>query len=173
MQSYGTLYFFCGKMAAGKSTLAKRIAIKEAAILISEDEWLTAFYPTEIKSFQDYLVFSLRLKPILFAHVRQLLQSGISVVMDFPANTLAQREWFEMLLSSQEQFDSALTNKLIPHKLLYLKATDQKCLKQLQKRRIEEPKRNLFDTEKVFNQVTHYFEAPTSVEPFNIQIIEV
>jgi len=33
-----TLHFFCGKMAAGKFTLAKTLADKNNAILLVEDE---------------------------------------------------------------------------------------------------------------------------------------
>ncbi|MCB1148027.1 MAG: AAA family ATPase, partial [Leptospiraceae bacterium] len=47
---HGTLIFFCGKMGAGKSTLAKQIAEEINGILFSEDDWLAALYPTEIKT---------------------------------------------------------------------------------------------------------------------------
>ena len=35
------LIFFCGKMAAGKSTLSKALAGQEQAVLLAQDEWLT------------------------------------------------------------------------------------------------------------------------------------
>ncbi|WP_145974153.1 AAA family ATPase, partial [Thalassobacter stenotrophicus] len=40
----GTLIFFCGKMGAGKSTLAKRLAEEKGAVLISEDDLLSKLY---------------------------------------------------------------------------------------------------------------------------------
>lgn len=49
--SKGTLIFFCGKMGAGKSTLSRQLAEAENCILISEDAWLAALYPDEIKDF--------------------------------------------------------------------------------------------------------------------------
>jgi thymidine kinase len=50
----GNLIFFCGKMGAGKTTTSKTIAREKNAVLISEDEWLSAHYPNEINSFDDY-----------------------------------------------------------------------------------------------------------------------
>ncbi|WP_254721853.1 AAA family ATPase [Kovacikia minuta] len=37
MKQRGKLFFFCGKMAAGKSTLAREIAQREDAILVVQD----------------------------------------------------------------------------------------------------------------------------------------
>ena len=54
MNNKSTLHFFCGKMAAGKSTLAKTLAEKHNAILLVEDEWLSELYPEEITNIPDY-----------------------------------------------------------------------------------------------------------------------
>ena len=87
----GTLIFFCGKMGAGKTTLSKEITQKQNAILLSEDVWLSSHYPGRINSFEDYLKYSSLIKPFVKGLVTQLLKSGVSVVMDFPANTIKQR----------------------------------------------------------------------------------
>lgn len=157
----GTLIFFCGKMGSGKSTKAIELVNQYDAILLSEDEWLEALYPEEIKVFDDYLKYSSRLKPLLRKHVQNLLNSGISVVMDFPANTPTQRAWFKKIFSESE----------IPHQLYYLEASDELCLKQIEQRRKMNPSRADFDTEKVFHQVNSYFQPPTEEEGFNIQIV--
>jgi predicted kinase len=161
MNKPGTLIFFCGKMGSGKSTKAKELQIEYDAILFSEDEWLEAIYPEEIKVFDDYLKYSSRLKPLLKKHVQNLLNSGISVVMDFPGNTYNQRAWFKEIFSQNK----------IPHKLYYLEASDSLCLKQIEQRRTILPSRANFDTEKVFHQVNSYFQPPTDEEGFNIQIV--
>ena len=89
MQQPGRLFFFCGKMGAGKSTRAKLLAAEHNAVRISEDEWLAAHYPGQIQTFDDYLALSQGIKPFIKAHVQQILRSGVHVVMDFPANTKA------------------------------------------------------------------------------------
>jgi hypothetical protein len=57
------------------------------------------------------------------------------------------------------------------HKLIYMKADDQLCLKQLEQRRKSSPEHARFDTEEIFHQVTNYFQAPTDDEGFNIEIV--
>lgn len=78
-----TLHFLCGKMAAGKSTLARQLARDHDAVLIGEDLWLQRLFPVEISTFDDYLRCSERLKRVVGPHVSGLLRHGISVVLDF------------------------------------------------------------------------------------------
>lgn len=153
-----TLYFLCGKMGAGKSTQAKELASEYEAILISEDDWLVAHYPEQIHSFDDYIRYSAQIKPFIKQHVQQLLAKGVSVVMDFPANMKRQRLWF--LTLAQEVG--------CQHKLIYLDVSDEVCLRQIAKRRIEQPVRAKFDTPQVFHHVTQYFEPPLADEALNI-----
>lgn len=158
---HGTLVFLSGKMAAGKSTISRNLANEYDAILLSEDEWLAALYPKEIESFEDYLKYSSRLKPVLKKHVQDILRSGVSVVMDFPANTRAQREWFMGIFAECNA----------PHRLVYIEASDETCLNQLKMRRKAQPERANFDTEAVFRQVTRYFQPPSADEGFIIEVL--
>jgi hypothetical protein len=43
-----------------------------------------------------------RLQQALSSHVCELLFRGISVVLDLPANTKAQRAWFRELMDNKE-----------------------------------------------------------------------
>ena len=78
----GKLIFFSGKMGAGKSTHAKRLAHKNNAVLLSEDEWLSALYPNQITSLEDYIKYSKQLKPQIKRLVQSILSTGTNVVMD-------------------------------------------------------------------------------------------
>lgn len=161
MSSSGVLTFFCGKMGAGKSTMALSLAQRSGAVLLAEDEWLSTLYPDEIRVFDDYIKYSARLKPLLQTHVRNILKSGLSVIMDFPGNTPEQRSWFREIFSGHD----------IPHKLIYLELADELCLEQIAYRRESSPERAHFDTEEVFHQVTSYFSPPVVEEGFNVEII--
>src|SRR5215467_5791144 len=97
MDTSAKLIFLCGKMAAGKSTLAKELAQRENAILLVQDEFLDHLFPGEITDIPDFVKYSSRLKNALAPHVCALLSTGISVVLDFPGNTRAQRAWFRDL----------------------------------------------------------------------------
>lgn len=158
----GTLYFFCGKMGAGKSTQAKILAAENNAVLISEDEWLSTLYPQQINTIEDYLQYSARLKPLLFSHVASILYSGSIVVMDFAANTIARRKWFTELAS----FANSRSE------LVYLKMSDEICLAHIAHRRIEQPERAVFDTESVFRELSKYFQEPGESEGLSIRVIE-
>ncbi len=100
------LHFLCGKMGAGKSTYSRKLAARDTTVLISEDEWLAKLYPDLISTFDDYLKYSALLKPVVFDHVVNLLQSGCNVVLDFPANTVKQREWFTDIARTMAQISS-------------------------------------------------------------------
>ena len=152
------LHFMCGKMAAGKSTLARKIAAQQEAILICEDLWLSRLYPDEIKSFDDYLQCAARLKGVVAPHVVDLLRQGISVILDFPGNTPNQRAWFRGIVEAAEA----------DHLLHFPDVPDAMCKTQLQKRNHELPEGSQVMTEEEFELVTSYFVPPAEEEGFHI-----
>src|SRR5436309_14542710 len=91
------LVFLCGKMAAGKSTLARKLAREYDAVLLVQDEFLVKLFPGEIVDIPGFVKYSSRLKDALAGHICSLLSRGVSVVLDFPGNTKAQRAWFREL----------------------------------------------------------------------------
>jgi predicted kinase len=159
----GVLTFFCGKMGAGKTTKSREISQERNAVLLSEDEWLSSLYPNRIKTLADYIEYSGLLKPQMKRLVQSILASGANVVMDFPANTIQQREWFKAIFSEIQA----------PHELVYIDQSNEICLEQIAKRRVEQPERAATDTEEIFVLVTKYFVAPTSDEGFNTTVISV
>src|SRR5580704_15096499 len=56
-----TLHFICGKAASGKTTLARELAARHAAVLFGEDEWLTLL-DADINSLADHVRHSKRLR---------------------------------------------------------------------------------------------------------------
>ena len=162
MNSKGTLIFFCGKMGAGKSRKSIQFSQDRNAVLLSEDEWLASLYPGQISSFDDYIKFSALLRPLVKVLAQGILSAGANVIMDFPANTVKQRTWFNTLA----------TEVGATHELVFLKVTDEQCLKNIAKRRNEKPARAAFDTEEFFHHVTSFFEEPSADEGLNIKIIK-
>ena len=159
--SKGVLTFFCGKMGSGKTTRSREISQERNAVLLSEDEWLSSVYPNSIKTLDDYIEYSSRLKPQMKKLVQSILASGTNVVMDFPANTIPQREWFKSIFSEIQAL----------HELIYIDQPNEVCLRRIAQRRIEEPQRAATDTEEMFELVTKYFVAPTSDEGLNITVV--
>ncbi len=110
MTSKAKLLFLCGKMAAGKSTLASDLALRENAILLVQDEFLDRLYPGEIRDIPDYVKYSARLRTALTPLIHSLLLAGVPVVLDFPGNTKAQRGWFRELFEKPRLAMSSISS---------------------------------------------------------------
>ena len=158
MGGQAKLIFFCGKMAAGKSTLSRALAEQEQAVLLVQDEWLTHLFPGEILDVPDYLRCSARLNAALTPLIASLLSRGISVVLDFPGNTTKQRAWFRQL------FEAAG----VEHELHFIDAPDDVCKRQLRERSAGLPAGTPWTTEAEFDAITVYFQPPAVDEGFNV-----
>jgi predicted kinase len=158
MRSQVTLMFICGKMAAGKSTLARSLAQRHGAVLVVQDEWLGALYPGEIVDLPTFFDRSMRLRNVLATHVRVLLSKGLSVVLDFPANTREQRAWFREILAQAR----------VEHELHFIDAPDALCKRQLADRSKDLPAGTRWTTDAEFDAITAYFQPPCDEESFNI-----
>lgn len=151
------LHMVCGKIGAGKSTLTRRLAEAPATVLISEDAWLAALYPGEIAALPDYVRASTRLKRVMAAHVVALLNAGVSVVLDFPANTVSSRAWARGI------FETAG----VAHRLHFLDVPDAICKARLRARNAsgEHP---FETTDAEFDLITRHFVAPAEAEGFHV-----
>ena len=154
-----TLHMVCGKVAAGKSTLAADLAATDGTALIAEDAWLAALYGDQMSSLQDYVRFSARLRSIMGPHVASLLQAGLSVVLDFPANTRQTRLWMREIVETAGA----------AHQLHVLTTPDALCLERLHRRNAagDHP---FAATEEQFRQISKHFEPPAPDEGFDLVI---
>jgi predicted kinase len=152
-----TLHLVCGKIGAGKSTLTQRLADAPATVLISEDTWLAHLYPGEITSVADYVRCVRRLRAALTDHLCALLGAGLSVVLDFPANTPTSRAWM------REVFERAG----VAHELHYLDVPDVVCKQRLHDRNVAGT-HPFAPTDAEFEEITRYFVAPAPEEGFHI-----
>ncbi|KPX51473.1 Uncharacterized protein ALO67_00224 [Pseudomonas amygdali pv. hibisci] len=153
------LHLLCGKIASGKSTLAKSIATEHSAILLSEDQWLSRLYPDEIKSVADYVRLAHRIRDIIGPLVIDMLKSGMCVVLDFPANTLADRQWLRSLAEDAQ----------VKHRLHYLDVEDDICLARLHARN-ETAEHEFAATDAEFRLITRYFQTPHTDEGLDILV---
>jgi predicted kinase len=154
-----TLHLLCGKIAAGKSTLAERLAAAPNTVLISEDYWLSRLYPGEIVAVADYARCAGRLRDAMGGHVDALLRAGLSVVLDFPANTVANRQWMRGLFQSAG----------VDHCLHFLNVPDAVCRARLGRRNADGT-HDFAASEADFDVITSYFVAPTPDEGFEVAV---
>jgi predicted kinase len=154
-----TLYMLCGKIAAGKSSLANRLAKRPATVLISEDYWNSSLFLEELKTIEDYSRYSARLANAMGPHVVALLKAGMSVVLDFQANTLARRRWMRTLFEEANAV----------HELHFLDITDATCQRRLLERNAAgEHPFQVSDSD--YELFTRYFVPPTPEEGFNVVV---
>lgn len=154
-----TLHLLCGKIAAGKSTLATELAAFPLTLVISEDQWLARLYPDEMATVSDYVRCSARLRAAMGPHIGALLQAGVSVVLDFPANTLANRAWMRSLFATTGA----------AHRLHYLDVPDEICKARLRARNAG-GEHAFAATDEQFDLITSHFVAPEPEEGFNIVV---
>jgi uncharacterized membrane protein YgdD (TMEM256/DUF423 family)/predicted kinase len=152
-----TLYLFCGKIGAGKSSLASRFSLRPATVLISEDHWNANLFQAELKTLEDYARYSKRLRAAMGPHVVSLLKIRVSVVLDFPANGVGIRRWMRGIF---EEAGAA-------HELHFLDVSDDVCKRRLRERNAAG--QHPFQTgEADYELFTSYFTPPSPDEGFNL-----
>ncbi len=151
------LHILCGKIASGKSTLSSSLASSPITVVISEDQWLFLCYGDEMKTIEDYVRCSAKLKNAMKLHVISLLKAGVSVVLDFPANTVANRKWMM----------SIINESCADHILHYLNVSSEICKSRLQARN-QSAASHFVVTDEQFELISQYFTEPEPEEGFNI-----
>jgi predicted kinase len=147
------LHLVCGKIAAGKSTLARSLCNRPSIVLLSEDQLLSTLYSGEINSIADYVQRTNQLRGAIGGHISNLLRAGVTVVLDFPANTKKIRNWMRSLGDAAG----------VDVHLHYLDISDDICLARLNDRNAKGT-HEFAATEAQFKTITSYFEAPSEEE---------
>ena len=150
--------FLCGKMAAGRSTLARELAAREHAILLVQDELLGHLFPGEFVDLEAFIERYGRLTTALGPHIRSLLIRGVPVVLDFAANTRGMRAWFRQLID-----DTGAS-----HELHFVDVPDAVCKRQLAERSRAHPPGTRWTSEAEFDAITALFQPPAADEGFTV-----
>lgn len=151
------LHLVCGKIASGKSTLTRKLGGEPGTIVVSEDQWLSRLYPGEQNSLEEYIRNAARLRAAMEPHLLELLRNGVSVVLDFPANTLASRAWMGALVQSAG----------CGHQLHHLDVPDAVCKARLRQRNAG-GQHEFTVSENDFDLISSYFVPPTPDEGFDV-----
>lgn len=155
--SVPTLHILCGKIASGKSTLAAQLAQSDDTVLLSEDAWLDALFADELKALPDYMRCAAKLRAAMAPNIVSLLKAGLSVVLDFQANTVESRRWMRGIINTSG----------VAHQLHLLNVPDEVCLARLRDRNAKgEHPFQVSDAQ--FCQVSGHFVPPSADEGFNV-----
>ncbi len=156
-----TLHLFCGRIAAGKSTLARQLASTPGALLIGLDDWMSTLYPTENQSLEDFVVLTARVRAIMGPHVVALLRLGVTVALDFPANTPSWRDWMRGIVEESGAY----------HELHLLDTPDAVCRVRLRHRNESGAHAYTVD-EATYDRFMRHYSPPTAEEGFNLVVHE-
>ena len=154
-----TLHFVCGKIASGKTSLARSLASRHAAVMFCEDEWLTRL-DAKIGNFKDFLAHSRNLRAALAPHITELLRLGNSVVLDFAGNGPKDRAWVRAI------FEAAGAD----HLLHVIEASDALCRARLKQRNETKPEGVYWGSvsEALFDEVNPLILPPAEAEGFKL-----
>lgn len=152
-----TLHLLAGKICAGKSSLAEELGRLPRTVIISEDKWLAGLFGDDMTTLRDYVRCSARLRSVMKPHLIGLLRTGVSVVLDFPANTVSNRAWMRAIINEAQ----------CQHALHFLDVPDEVCKARLRQRNAAGA-HEFAASDEQFDQVSSYFEAPADSERFNV-----
>ena len=167
------IYLICGPIGAGKTTYARQLATTENAICFSEDEWLARLFvpdapdgllekPIEVIGAWASEKYQ-RCRGQIWLVCQQLLDSGISVVLDGAAATLEQRETICQKAKSRG----------VGFQLHYVTAETEIRQQRILQRNAEQGETySLWVTSEMFTYMEHFFEAPKGGECLNALVTE-
>jgi len=136
--------------------LATQLCQQENSVLIAQDPLMAALYP-ENRTIEDYLRTQPLLRNAIKTHIIELLKKGMSVILDFPANTKTSRLWM------RDIFTQAGSD----HILHFLDTPDDICRQRMHARNAANNHEYKI-TDAQFDEITAMFVTPSDQENFNI-----
>jgi transposase len=112
-----------------------------------------------MKEVADYVRLSARLRAAMAPHLVDLLKAGMSVVLDYPANTLANRAWMKGIA---DEAGAA-------HRLHWLDVPDSVCKARMRARNAAGD-HEFAPTDEQFDLITSYFVPPSAKEGLEIVV---
>ncbi len=120
---------------------------------------MSELFPTENRTIEDFTRLSARLRAAIGPHVVDILRHDLSVVLDFPANTLSWRSWMRSLITAAG----------VAHELHLLDFPDTICKQRLLQRNADGAHPYQVGDE-TYDLFASYFVPPSASEGFNVVI---
>lgn len=120
---------------------------------------MATLFPLENRSIDDFARLSNRLRAAMGPLVVEILRQEVSVVLDFPANSIGYRSWMRSLIAEAK----------VAHELHLLDVPDVICKQRLRQRNLDGRHPYQVD-EATYDQFMSYFVPPGPDEGFNIVV---
>jgi predicted kinase len=139
------LILICGLPGAGKTTLARHLAVQLHAVRLSPDEWMAHL---EVDPFDGPLRD--RLETLFWVHAQELLRLGQSVILE-------SGFW---LRSDRDEKRLGARALGVPVELRYLRTDSAELWRRVQRRNVREDSASVPLDRKQLEQYAQWFEAP-------------
>jgi len=143
------LFLMCGLPGSGKTTLAKQIELRENALRLTPDEWMSRIVGDGFNEEKRAEV-----EAMLWDIAARCLQLGINVILDFGFWSRAERDDFR---KRARKLDANT-------EIHYLEVTLEELLKRVKQRKVKGTKHSFMVTEKQLREWVNCFEAPSKDE---------
>ncbi|PIZ94893.1 MAG: hypothetical protein COX80_05260 [Candidatus Magasanikbacteria bacterium CG_4_10_14_0_2_um_filter_33_14] len=148
------LIIISGFVGAGKTTLAKKLEKQYKAIRFSTDDWMIDLFGFDGDFGEDYRAKKRVVKEFIWSISKQVLESGVSVVLDF-----GFWSWKERIL-----FRKRADQIGAEFELYFIDVPLEQLRKQIKIRNKKLPQGTFHITEKWFDSWLPRFEPPTENE---------
>lgn len=154
-----TLQFIAGRAGSGKTTLARRLAVAEPAVVLCEDEWMSKLVEP-IDNLEKYLSAARRIRSVIAPLTVDLLRLGTSVVFDFAGNTVRERAWVRSIFEAADA----------EHALHVLDVDEPTCRLRVRQRNEVRPHGVFFGvvSDEQLAEVNRFFQPPHQDERFRL-----
>ncbi|MBQ6232016.1 MAG: ATP-binding protein [Clostridia bacterium] len=116
------VYLMCGKICSGKSTHARELRKEHRAVVLSVDEITLALFGQDAgEKHDDYVA---RAEAYLYRKSLEIVESGISVILDWGFWTKEERDYARQFYGSRN----------IPYEFHYIDVDDAEWHRRLEKR---------------------------------------
>ena len=116
------VYLMCGKICSGKSTHARELRKEHRAVVLSVDEITLALFGQDAgEKHDDYVA---RAEAYLYRKSLEIVESGISVILDWGFWTKEERDYARQFYGSRN----------IPYEFHYIDVDDADWHRRLEKR---------------------------------------
>ena len=116
------VYLMCGKICSGKSTHARELRQEHKAVVLSVDEITLALFGQDAgEKHDDYVA---RAEAYLYRKSLEIVESGISVILDWGFWTKEERDYARQFYGSRN----------IPYEFHYIDVDDAEWHRRLEKR---------------------------------------
>ncbi len=153
------VYLMCGKICSGKSTHARELRQEHKAVVLSVDEITLALFGQDAgEKHDDYVA---RAEAYLYRKSLEIVESGISVILDWGFWTKEERDYARQFYGSRN----------IPYEFHYIDVDDAEWYRRLEKRNAAISRHELdayYVDEGLAAKFAAIFEKP---EPGEIEII--